>query len=141
MNTTLELPLLPVLDPGLEHERLESLRSLELLDTPREDRFDRITELAANYFRVPISYVAPALRVRLRYFTGKYHAYLAFHREGAMGRQLARELAQYIRAQTVAVQGPVRRRAIALYYPSLAFCYFLLSGTAFYTLWQLVKRY
>jgi phosphoserine phosphatase RsbU/P len=58
MNTTLELPILPVLDPDLENERLESLRSLELLDTPREDRFDRITQLAANYFQVPISYVA-----------------------------------------------------------------------------------
>jgi sigma-B regulation protein RsbU (phosphoserine phosphatase) len=58
MNTTLELPILPVLDPGLESERLESLRSLELLDTPPEDRFDRITRLAANFFCVPISYVA-----------------------------------------------------------------------------------
>jgi sigma-B regulation protein RsbU (phosphoserine phosphatase) len=58
MNTTLELPVLPVLDPDLENERIESLRSLELLDTPPEDRFDRITRLAANFFRVPISYVA-----------------------------------------------------------------------------------
>ena len=33
----------------------------------------------------------------------------------------------------------ISSRAIALYYPSVAFCYLLLSGTAFYTLWQLVK--
>ena len=28
-----------------------------------------------------------------------------------------------------------------VYYPSVAFCYFLLSCTAFYTLWQLIKHY
>jgi sigma-B regulation protein RsbU (phosphoserine phosphatase) len=58
MSTTLELPSLPVLDPNLESERLEALRSLALLDTPPEDRFDRITRLAANFFKVPMSYVA-----------------------------------------------------------------------------------
>jgi sigma-B regulation protein RsbU (phosphoserine phosphatase) len=58
MPTTLELPVQPLLDPDLENERLESLRSLDLLDTPPEDRFDRVTRLAAHYFRVPISYVA-----------------------------------------------------------------------------------
>jgi len=39
------------------------------------------------------------------------------------------------------IQAPVRTRAIALYYPSVALCYFLLSGTAFYTLWQLIKGF
>ncbi|HUB67376.1 MAG TPA: GAF domain-containing SpoIIE family protein phosphatase [Candidatus Methylacidiphilales bacterium] len=58
MSTTLELPSLPVLDPELEGTRLESLRSLALLDTPPEDRFDRITRLASNFFKVPVSYVA-----------------------------------------------------------------------------------
>ncbi|MCE0496651.1 MAG: hypothetical protein LV481_01705 [Methylacidiphilales bacterium] len=87
------------------------------------------------------TYVTPALRVRVRYFAQKYHAYLAFHRQGVSGRQLAHDLARHIRAAAGAIQGPVRSRTIALYYPSLAFCYLLLSGTAFYTLWQLVKQY
>jgi hypothetical protein len=39
------------------------------------------------------------------------------------------------------ILAPVRSRAIALYYPSVAFCYFLLSGTAFYTLYQLIKGF
>jgi len=46
------------LDPKLENERLHDLRSLNLLDTPTEERFDRITRLAAEFFGVPIAYVA-----------------------------------------------------------------------------------
>jgi sigma-B regulation protein RsbU (phosphoserine phosphatase) len=47
-----------VLDPVVEKERMLDLRSLDLLDTPAEDRFDRITRLAAEFFQVPIAYVA-----------------------------------------------------------------------------------
>jgi len=86
-------------------------------------------------------YAIPALGVRVRYYARKYHAYLAFHRVGQEGRRMASELARHIRTQATLVQGPVRSWVIALYYPSVAFCYFLLSGTAFYTLWQLVKGY
>ena len=39
-------------------ERVEFLRSLALLDTPFEPRFDRITSLAATTFNVPISLVS-----------------------------------------------------------------------------------
>lgn len=84
-------------------------------------------------------YTTSALDVRVRFFKQKYHAYLAFRRRHREGRDLARGLAQYIRAHVGAIQAPSRSRAIALYYPSVALCYFLLSGTAFYTLWQLVK--
>jgi len=41
-----------------EAERLAELKALEILDTPPEARFDRIVELAARIFRVPIAYVA-----------------------------------------------------------------------------------
>jgi sigma-B regulation protein RsbU (phosphoserine phosphatase) len=58
MNATLEWPEAPVLDPLLESERIDALRSLDLLDTPAEDRFDRITRLAAEFFQAPIAYVA-----------------------------------------------------------------------------------
>lgn len=37
-----------------EADRLEALRELQILDTPIEDRFDRITRLAAKVFEVPI---------------------------------------------------------------------------------------
>lgn len=40
-------------DPN-ERRRLESLRTLKLLDTPPEERFDRITRLAQRTFGVPI---------------------------------------------------------------------------------------
>ncbi|HEX8551199.1 MAG TPA: ATP-binding protein [Abditibacteriaceae bacterium] len=41
----------------LEAVRLESLRRLNILDTPPDDAFDRITELAARIFDVPIALV------------------------------------------------------------------------------------
>jgi sigma-B regulation protein RsbU (phosphoserine phosphatase) len=44
--------------PLNEAERLTELQALKILDTPSEARFDRIVELAAHVFRVPIAYVA-----------------------------------------------------------------------------------
>ncbi|MBI2597555.1 GAF domain-containing sensor histidine kinase [Candidatus Daviesbacteria bacterium] len=41
--------------PPDEKERLASLHALGLLDTPTEERFDRITKLALALFNVPIS--------------------------------------------------------------------------------------
>ena len=52
-----EAPPLP-LDPVHEAERQEELRSLNLLDTEPEYRFDRITRLASEFFRVPTAYIA-----------------------------------------------------------------------------------
>lgn len=43
--------------PKDENERLVSLRRLNILDTPPEERFDRITRLAISLFNVPISTV------------------------------------------------------------------------------------
>ena len=44
--------------PPNEERRLASLRSLELLDTPPEERFDRITRVAAELFGVPIALIS-----------------------------------------------------------------------------------
>lgn len=44
--------------PHNEKERLESLRSLGLLDSPPEERFDAITHLATTMFHCPISYIS-----------------------------------------------------------------------------------
>ena len=41
-----------------EEERLSSLRSLGILDTPPENRFDRITRVAASAFNTPIALVS-----------------------------------------------------------------------------------
>jgi sigma-B regulation protein RsbU (phosphoserine phosphatase) len=46
------------IDPLRESERLEDLRSLKLLDTQPEYRFDRITRLAAEFFQIPTAYIA-----------------------------------------------------------------------------------
>lgn len=44
--------------PANEDERIAELRGLDLLDTPAEDRFDRITRTAARLFDVPIALVS-----------------------------------------------------------------------------------
>lgn len=44
--------------PSNDKERLASLRSLGLLDTPPEERFDAITRLAVGIFGVPIAYIS-----------------------------------------------------------------------------------
>jgi len=63
MSAILEYPAWPdapplTVDPLRESKRLEDLRSLKLLDTQPEYRFDRITRLAADFFQIPIAYVA-----------------------------------------------------------------------------------
>ncbi len=44
--------------PENEERRLATLRSLDLLDTPREERFDRLTRMARRVFRAPIALVS-----------------------------------------------------------------------------------
>jgi PAS domain S-box-containing protein len=44
--------------PANELQRIAALRSLMILDTPREERFDRITRLATVLFHVPISLIS-----------------------------------------------------------------------------------
>ena len=44
--------------PPDEAQRLQTLRSLRVLDTPAEERFDRYTRIAAGLFEVPIALVS-----------------------------------------------------------------------------------
>lgn len=44
--------------PNNEESRLNNLRSLSVLDTPPEERFDRLTRLAKKLFDVPIALVS-----------------------------------------------------------------------------------
>jgi uncharacterized membrane protein YfbV (UPF0208 family) len=44
--------------PEDEDFRLETLRNLHVLDTDPEERFDRITRFAQNFFAVPIAVVS-----------------------------------------------------------------------------------
>jgi len=48
----------PPLSPANEAKRIEALRSLQVLDTPPEERFDRITKIAQHVFDVPIALVS-----------------------------------------------------------------------------------
>ena len=42
----------------MRQERLADLRSLQILDTAPEERFDRITRLMSRMFRVPMAFVS-----------------------------------------------------------------------------------
>jgi signal transduction histidine kinase/CheY-like chemotaxis protein len=44
--------------PENELERRETLHSMGILDTPPEERFDRITRLAQSFFQVPIAMIS-----------------------------------------------------------------------------------
>ena len=44
--------------PASEQARLEALRSLRILDTAPERRFDRLTDLAADLFDAPVALVS-----------------------------------------------------------------------------------
>lgn len=44
--------------PANEAERLAALKPLKILDTQPEERFDRITRIAQQAFRVPIALVS-----------------------------------------------------------------------------------
>ena len=44
--------------PANEKERLETLRSINILDTEAEERFDRLTRMAMRAFNVPIALVS-----------------------------------------------------------------------------------
>jgi GAF domain-containing protein len=44
--------------PDNEQSRLKALHSLNVLDTPPEERFDRLTRLAKRMFNVPIALVS-----------------------------------------------------------------------------------
>jgi sigma-B regulation protein RsbU (phosphoserine phosphatase) len=50
--------MIPAPIPVDEHDRLADVRALKLLDTPPEERFDRIVRLAARFYDVPIAYIA-----------------------------------------------------------------------------------
>ena len=55
--TTVTESMLPAGVPEHEEERLEELKRLDLLDTPREEALDNITRELARTFNVPISLV------------------------------------------------------------------------------------
>ncbi len=44
--------------PHNENQRLASLKKLHILDTPSEERFDRVTKLATRIFSLPISTIS-----------------------------------------------------------------------------------
>ena len=44
--------------PADEEQRLQALRELKVLDTPAEERFDRLTRIASAIFKTPISLVS-----------------------------------------------------------------------------------
>ena len=44
--------------PADEDIRIDTLQSLKILDTPAEERFDRLTRIASRLFDVPVALVS-----------------------------------------------------------------------------------
>jgi hypothetical protein len=125
--------------------RLHRLRfTMRVLNIRRKDMERLVRDyfltvhLDPHWIEARRSFVTDPLSVRVSYFEKKFHAYLAFfhiHR-----RDLAKGVAQYIRANVGAIEGPSRSRAIAFYYPCVAVCYFILAVAAIYTVTELSKH-
>jgi len=121
--------------------------TMRVLNVSRADIHGVIREFFAkanlepSWIEEQQSFVTENFSVRVRYFPRKCHAYLSFHHRGRAGAERARGLADHIRAQAWTLESFPHTRAIAFYYPCVALCYFLLTLTAFYVLWQVVKRY
>lgn len=49
--------MIPALMPSNERERINTLNTLKILDTPPSKRLDRITRLVANFFNVPVALI------------------------------------------------------------------------------------
>src|SRR5262245_42473258 len=44
--------------PANEEVRLQALRDLKVLDTPAEERYERITRLASRVFHIPVAMIS-----------------------------------------------------------------------------------
>ncbi len=127
------------------YRALRMLFTMRVLNIERDDIHRLVRDFYAKAGMNPEwiegkkTYATGPFDVRVRYFQQKHHSYLSFRSRYREGRDLARGLAQYIRAHVGAIQAPPASGIIALYYPLVALCYFLFGCTAFYTLWQLVK--
>ena len=49
--------MITLASPSRESDRLAALRALHILDTPPEERFDRLTRLATHLFGVPMAFI------------------------------------------------------------------------------------
>lgn len=76
-----------------DHERLAALHRLDLLDTPTEEAFDRLTSLAARILRAPVALVS--LVDQDRQF---FKSAIGLHEEWAASRQspLSLSFCQYV---------------------------------------------
>lgn len=77
VGTTEEDEILPPV-PEDDARRVSALRALQILDTPPEERFDRIVRLASMIFEAPISYISLVDRDR-QWFKAK----VGLEREGS----------------------------------------------------------
>ena len=82
--------------PPNEAQRLEALRALNLLDTPPEERFDRITRLAARVLNVPSVVLALVDENRL-FFKSRYGCEITeLEREGSFCETTILENKQFV---------------------------------------------
>jgi YD repeat-containing protein len=126
--------------------RLPRMRvTMRVLNISRDDIHKLVrdyfakAQLKPEYREQRNLYRTTQFSVRIVYFASKAHAYLKLRYRHHTGRDLMRGFAQYVRLQVGTMEAPPRSRAIALYYPCVAFAYFTLAFLAFYTFFQMVR--
>ena len=67
----------PIPNPEGEQERLQGLHQLQVLDTPAEARFDRLTRLALRVFRLPLSMITMVDAERQWFKSAQGHLFTA----------------------------------------------------------------
>ena len=82
--------------PWDEGPRTRALRKLLILNTPREDAFDRITKLAAECSRTPISLLSFVDERRLRVKSGFGMSVTELPREHSFGLNVIRERSSFV---------------------------------------------
>jgi PAS domain S-box-containing protein/diguanylate cyclase (GGDEF)-like protein len=82
--------------PWDEEPRIRALRKLLILDTPREDAFDRITKLAAECSRTPISLLSFVDEHRLWVKSGFGMSVKELPREHSFGLNVIRERSSFV---------------------------------------------
>jgi sigma-B regulation protein RsbU (phosphoserine phosphatase) len=58
LGLTVDEPVPPLVDPAAEAARLAAVRCYEILDSPPDGAFDRVTAMAARLLRVPVAVVS-----------------------------------------------------------------------------------
>ncbi len=109
------------IDPQvLEKRRLQTLSSMRILDTPKEERFDRITRLLTRLFSVPVSGISLVDRNRIWYKSVQGLLNIELPRENSFENEVLRSQDLYL-VEDTGVDGLYTKNPLVTSGPNLKF--------------------